>query len=386
MTVKVCALISALAAIVALAAGVTVTPAAEPQTEAASAAVEYIKSLQNADGGFPAFGAESTPGSTIDALFALVAAGVGPDSVRNGGNSPLDYLETQAATYASDPGAAAKLALGVSVAGRDPGDFGGVDLLSTMSDGVDEGSGAYGLDLFDECFYILALVAAGEPVPEDVYQHLHSSRAEDGGWEFTPGSGSDSNTTAMVTQALVAAGAPDDDHAVGATLGYFRAIQNGDGGFGFAVDAETDPNSTALVIQAIAAAGASLDEDGRFAPNGNTPLEALLTFRNAETGALQYAGEDSAFATYQAVPALMLAPFPHLASVGDRAPTPAPSPVPDGASPTRAPTATPAVSGLPPAGGGRAGPGAGPWVLPAAILLAAGAIGASAALRLRKVH
>ncbi len=222
-----------LAAGVALATGVTLALATEPETEAADAAVAYIRTLQNADGGFPAFGEESAPGATIDAVFALVAAGQDPTAVTAEGNSPFDYLATQAEEYAADPGAAAKLALAVSVMGLDPADFGGVDLLSVMDGALDRTSGAYGLDLFDHAFYILALVAADEPVPDAAIQHLRSARAEDGGWEFLPGEGSDSNTTALVLQAFVAAGVPEDDHGVAVALGYLRTVQNPDGGFGF---------------------------------------------------------------------------------------------------------------------------------------------------------
>ena len=147
--------ILAAALVLALAAGITPVAAAEPETEAANAAIEYITSLQNADGGFPAFGEESAAGSTIDAVFALVAAGLDPLAVTADGNSPADYLESQGAEYAEDPGAAAKLALAVSAMGLDPANFGGVDLLAILDDSFDAESGSYGLDLFDEAFFIL---------------------------------------------------------------------------------------------------------------------------------------------------------------------------------------------------------------------------------------
>ena len=126
-----------LAAGLTLALWATIAAATEPRTEEASAALDYIMGLQNADGGFPAFGAESTPGSTLDALFALKATGQDPDLIRTDGSSPFDYLETHAAEYASDPGAAAKLALGAALFDRDLLDFGGVDLLAIMADAAD---------------------------------------------------------------------------------------------------------------------------------------------------------------------------------------------------------------------------------------------------------
>lgn len=294
-----------------LAAGVTMTNAAQPEIAAASAAAKYVKGLQNADGGFPAFGTDSAPGSTIDAAFAFVAAGYDPTVVTStAGNGPDDYLATQAASYSSDPGAAAKLTLGVLLMGLNPSGFGGVDLLAVMDSNYDDMTGSYGLDLFDEAFYMLALVAAGQPVPAAARQYVASLQQVDGGWEFASGFGTDTNTTAMVLQALLAAGMPTSDQVAKDALSYLAGAQNADGGFGFITGVDSDPNSTALVLQALVAAGQNIDEGGPWAPGGNTSLEGLLAFRNPTTGAFQFFGEDSAFATYQAVPALVLGPFP----------------------------------------------------------------------------
>lgn len=356
----------------ALAAGLALivtmpAAAAEPETEAANAAADYIIALQNPDGGFPAFGDESSPGATLDAVFALVAVDRNVFEVTSNGSSPVDYLETQAAAYAKDPGAAAKLAIGVAALGLDASDFAGFDLLALMEGSFDEETGIYGLDLFDEALYMLALAAAGEPVPEALFEHLRTRRAVDGGWEFAPGGGSDTNTTAIVAQALIAGGAADDEHAVGAALGYLHAAQNPDAGIGFVPDADTDPNSTALAIQALAAAGEDIDTGGRWEVDGATPLDALLSFQNPETGAFQFDATDSAFATYQAVPALMLAPFPDLQSRGD-------APNAATASPTLEPgaTATP-LPALPDSGSG-----AGGSALPFAALVALAGAGAAA--------
>jgi hypothetical protein len=360
----------------------TVASAAQPRTDEASAALAYIIDLQNEDGGFPSFGEESAPGSTLDALFAISAgdvafvAGAGPSPV----GSALAYLDDQAETYAADPGAAAKLALGVALYGRDAGDFGGVDLLAVMDGAVDPETGAYGLDLFDECLYLLAIAALDEPVPEATYQHLHSSRAEDGGWEFTPGAGSDTNTTAMVVQALVAAGAPADDHAVQVALGYLRTAQNGDGGFGFLPGEDSDPNTTALVIQAIVAAGRDVEADP-WVRDGNTPLDALVSFQNPATGAMQFFGEDSPFATYQAVPGLLLAPFPDLESPEIEEPTPE-EPTAVASTPVATAQATPTPA-LPDAGDGPGEHDPAWWLV--ALLVGGGALGLGTAIARRRV-
>ena len=296
----------------AIALWAIVVSAAQPEFEEADDAFGYIRTLQETDGGFPAFGPGSTAGSTLDAVFAIAATGRDAKNVTTSGNGPDEYLATQAASYSSDPGAAAKLSLGVSIVQLDPSDFGGVDLLSVMSASYNAGTGEYGLDLFDEGLHMLALAAAGGAVPPAATAHLASLQQGDGGWEFAPGWGSDTNTSALALEALIAGGTPAGAMVVQDGLDYLASAQNGDGGFGYLAADPSDPNSTAVVVQALVAAGEDIDEGGPWAPGGNTPLEGLLSFRNASTGAFQYFGSDSAFATYQALPALMLAPFPQI--------------------------------------------------------------------------
>jgi hypothetical protein len=144
-----------------------------------------------------------------------------------------------------------------------------------------------------------------------------SLQQPDGGWEFLPGFGTDTNTAAMVIQALVAAGMAPDDPVIVDGLGYLATAQNTDGGFGFLAGEPSDPNSTAVIIQALVAAEQDPDEGGPWAPSNNTPLEGLLVFRNPSNGAFQFFGSDSAFATYQALPALVLGAFPAVVPSAD---------------------------------------------------------------------
>ncbi|MHB8684171.1 MAG: hypothetical protein ACYC9X_07600, partial [Dehalococcoidia bacterium] len=110
-----CAAVAALLATQLFAAG---------DATAISKAATYIRSLQNPDGGFPAFGAGSDAGATIDASFALASAGIDPTTVTNGGKSPVDYLAAQAQSYSGQPGGAAKLVLGISTLRQNPRSFG----------------------------------------------------------------------------------------------------------------------------------------------------------------------------------------------------------------------------------------------------------------------
>ncbi len=111
-----------------LAGGSPLGSAASPRTEAANKALDYIRTLQNTDGGFP-----SSAGETIDAVFAFVADDSDPASVKKDGKSPLDYLEAQTDSYITTPGHLAKLVLGLAAAGEDPRDFAGHDLVAGMN-------------------------------------------------------------------------------------------------------------------------------------------------------------------------------------------------------------------------------------------------------------
>lgn len=393
------ALATLVAAALLLAATANPAAAATPATAPADAALDHIEANQNADGGFPAFGPDSSPGSTLDAVFALVAGDRDPTAVTNGGDSPADYLAAQAAAYAADPGAAAKLALGVSAMGLDPSAFGGLDLLATTDASFDPATGAYGLDLFDEALYLLALESMGEHVPDALLAHVQSLQQPDGGWEFLPGFGTDTNTAAIVLQGLLAAGVSPAAPSVEDGLAFLGASQKPNGGFSFLPEFDADPSSTALIIQTLVAAGEDVDAGGPWAPGGNAPLDALVAMQNPATGAFQFGGADSLFSTYQAVPGVMLAPFPDLVTLPDGVtpsptptPTPKPSPEPT-ATPATTPTATPTAiptalaeaegpSELPTAGGAPPFDGDG-WGGIAVLLAMWGVVAAVAVLAIR---
>src|SRR3990172_5581155 len=91
----------------------THTMAAGPETDRALQATGYIRTLQGSDGSFPDFADTSTPSATLEAIFAFAAAGIDPRTVEQAGNGPDDYLATQAASYSSSPGGAAKLVAGL---------------------------------------------------------------------------------------------------------------------------------------------------------------------------------------------------------------------------------------------------------------------------------
>src|SRR5690606_35301173 len=104
-----------------LALPIALTDAA-PRPGAVEAGVDYIRTTQQADGGFGGFGA----GQTMDAIYALRAAGIDPSTVTTDGASPADFLASVAAEQTAAP-AAAKAALAAVALDLDPTDVAGVD-------------------------------------------------------------------------------------------------------------------------------------------------------------------------------------------------------------------------------------------------------------------
>ena len=288
---------------------------AGPGDDAASQALAWLATKQNADGGFSdGFSPNSKLSATSDAILAITAAGQDVSAWKQGNVSPLDYLQRHA-SQTTNSGEIGKVILAVVATGGDPRNFGGVDLITRLN-GLHK-SGGYGGTLYEDTLAVLALANAGQSVPEDVIARLLKAQTTDGAWAFTgdtaAGAG-DTNTTALVVQALIAAGHRD---AVGRALDYFRRTQNADAGWPYQVPSaygtETDANSTANVLQALIAAGESLSNWSKAGQSD--PLGALIRLQDAKTGAFNFqasAPGANLLATMQAVPALKGATLVHV--------------------------------------------------------------------------
>jgi hypothetical protein len=315
-------------------------PTIAPNTAAADKALAWMRAQQLADGSFPGFGA----GSTADAVYAIAARGQDPNSYTKDGKSPLDYLASKATDLTKTAGGTAKLSLAVSLAGKDPFNFAGLNLNSKIDSFVDPATGHYGQDVTGQALVILALVAqqaAGHP---DSFNWLLAQQGPEGGWSFsgdkTPGA-ADTNTTGLVLQALTSVPARDlFKTQIDRALAYLHTQQNADGGFPYAQgdpnSSASDANSTAMVVMALVAAGED-PAGAAWSKGGKTPAAALLTFQNA-SGAFRYQQDppdDNGGATYQAVPALLeralpfapvavpiSAPAPGMPTTGSPAPAP----------------------------------------------------------------
>lgn len=308
-------------ALVAVLVGATPAVAASDP----AAALEYLRAQQNADGGFGSgFSPDSAVGSTADTVLAIVAVGGDPATFEQGGNTPITYLEANAAAT-DTAGDLAKLIQAAIALGVNPRDMGGVDSVLKLEALVDaDGKIGGEMDTFvSHLLAVLALASAQRPIPAGAVEQIKAAQQESGGWAWdgSAETGADTNTTAFAVQALVAAGEPADTGAVAAAMAYYREIQNEDGGWPYQNPSDfgtaTDANSTAVTVQAIIAVGQDPSGAGWTVADGQTPLAALEALQN-ESGAWAWQAtmpDDNLLATVQALPAIAGKAFP-LAMMG----------------------------------------------------------------------
>jgi hypothetical protein len=304
------------------------------------AGLEWLKEQQNADGGFSdGFSPESSVSATVDAIIALVAGGEDAGLIQlENGVSPVVFLfiEVQA-DHVEGVGTVAKVSTAVVAVGLDPTDFGGRDLIGELEAAYDADTGSYGGSIFDQALVILALANADRDVPQGAVDHLLDYQTEDGAWSFTGDTAEntgDTNTTALVIQALAAAGHEAEAEPA---LDYLRGVQNEDGGWPYQnpsdFGTETDANSTALVLEAIEAMGQTAAE---WQMGEADPLSALLALQN-DSGSFSFQASfpgDNALATIQAIPAvagITLADLPTVKTSADpeMATAPPPTTIPE---------------------------------------------------------
>lgn len=134
---------------------------------------------------------------------------------------------------------------------------------------------------------------------EGLVNTILSYQLSDGGWAVI-GNRGDSDVTAMTLQAL----APyyhvysDVEAAVNHALSYLSQIQQDSGAYiGMGVE---NCESTAQVLCALATLGIDANTDSRFIKNGNTVLDALLRYRNADGSFTHTGGGFNESATLEA--------------------------------------------------------------------------------------
>ncbi|OLT33446.1 hypothetical protein BJF82_11540 [Kytococcus sp. CUA-901] len=210
---------------------------AKQQSEAHAAADWIVEQLAGADH-FPA------GGDTVDALVALAAAGNHDDVARKLGA----YLQDDPAAkeYASvQPGAAAKVVIGLDAACMDTSAYDQMMLKDMKDDGSLPGFAS----AFNHSLVIIALERSGQEIPPVLVEKLKSwQTAEDGGFEYddfvTGGKVYDVDGGAMGAMALQVAG---EDEAAERALDSLRAHQEAPGYW----PNYSPVNSTGLVVHAL---------------------------------------------------------------------------------------------------------------------------------------
>ncbi|NUT48931.1 MAG: LPXTG cell wall anchor domain-containing protein [Saccharothrix sp.] len=205
-------------------------------------------------------------GLTADGVYALAAAGVGRSTAEKAAGwlakSPQFETFIGDGTAESYVGGLTKLALVAQTLGQDPRAFGGVDLLARLT-ALQEPSGRFRdktdpeydmTNAFTQALAIIVLKRADQAVGPAV-EFAASTQCSGAGFPIVfgePECKSDVDATAMVLQALLAAG----EKSVSAkALDWLVEQQKADGGFPAAGSAGSNANSTGLVVGALVAGG-----------------------------------------------------------------------------------------------------------------------------------
>jgi iron complex transport system substrate-binding protein len=224
-------------------------------------------------------------------VVAIAAAGADP-------TSHVRALRSIAPSYATGPGAAAKVALAAVAAGQNPRCFARLDLVETIRAGYADG--LFGASIWDDALSIDAIAGAGEAVPPAAVARLKALR-KDGGFGFgLSGRGrDDADSTGLALTALAAAGVPRTDAAVKGAAAWLLAHRV-QGGWG---SGSPNANSTALGILGLVAAGRPVPPSAFLVLRGLQAADGSFSLSSTSKG-------DPFLATNQAVPALLGRPFP----------------------------------------------------------------------------
>lgn len=233
------------------------------------------------DGSLPGPFGGTDWGLSIDALWAMHAAGVGRAAAADVTSALAADVDAYIGpdTY-GDPrarlaGATAKVLLAADVAGRDPARFGGYDLraelLALMQGPRDDQPGRFSdrrtdLDASNTVGQSLGVVGLARTggVPRPAVDFLADQQCAAGWFRLYADDGRtcaagrssapDVDATATAVQALLAAGG--ERAAAGRALDWLQQRQRGDGSFGGGQSTSApNANSTGLAAQALAAGG-----------------------------------------------------------------------------------------------------------------------------------
>ncbi|WP_217915101.1 hypothetical protein [Miltoncostaea marina] len=274
------------AALAALAAAALAAPAAGlaagPDERAAARAAAW---LTRNTAGAPA-------GQQADAIVALRAQGRSRAALR----PRLRALGRVAPAYARTAGGAAKVAMAAVAAGGDPRRLAGEDYIARIT--ARYGAGRYGATSWDQALSMLALRAAGRPVPAAAVRATMRARGG-GGWSFemSPRRADAVDTTALLIEALRAAGVPARNPALRSATRWMLAQRNREGGYAaFGGGRPTEAGPTSNVIRALRAMGRRPPAATRAALRRLQERDGTVRFTRADPGSRLLATLDAVIA------------------------------------------------------------------------------------------
>jgi hypothetical protein len=226
--------------------------AQSPASSNAQRALQWLQCTQQQANGQIGSGGNAIARSS-EVAIGLAAAGEQASAMHAGVTSLADYLKTVAS---NDVGTNGELLLArASVA-----DAGPIATVAAQLQAAKGTNGEYGSDIYSDALAILGLRAASQAVADDAVAFLKGQQKSSGGWSADNADqyGEDSNTTALVVQALVSSGVASSDPTITRGFTYLQSVFGG-GGFGSSPGAGPDPNSDELAIQAILAANLQSD-------------------------------------------------------------------------------------------------------------------------------
>ncbi|MGK2878577.1 MAG: hypothetical protein ACSLFF_08390 [Solirubrobacterales bacterium] len=250
-------LLTALAAVAALIIGAAVAQAAKTDKGAVKAGVSWIHSSGLSQ--FPSGGT----GFKSDTLSALAAAKkIGVSVPESTSDRFIESVAAEATDYAGSAGATSKLILAATATGRNPRCFGPdgekSDLVAILESDYNSSSGQYGKTSFDQGLALLARKAAHEKTRSKAVSFAKSRRGQYG-WNFamSKSSGDDVESSALMIEALRAAGAGKQDSALKSAYKWITYQRNADGGYNpDTPNGETQADATAYAIRAFDTMGA----------------------------------------------------------------------------------------------------------------------------------
>ena len=217
--------------------------AAPAQAASVSSAGAYLAGSLDANGCAHEPGGTPTVNLSSWVAFGLVAAG-------RSASGPARCIERHAASLkALTDVEVATLAL--VAAGRNPRNAGGRDFVQTIQSSLR--GGRIGTLVATNQFGILALKAAGAPIPASAKRTLLADQNADGSWPVGVGGDGDSNLTATGIQAAIAAGISRTDPVITRALASLKRFRSR-GGYALSAGSPPDAQSTAWVLSGLAAA------------------------------------------------------------------------------------------------------------------------------------